>query len=169
MRHHEYKEDYFVEMSSNKCNKVDSILQREQKVKQICINEINTIKIKMTKKDLENSCVELVTVNGRPFSILNDSGFQNILNPIKCAIEDKSKQKFAISVESIQKKVFEEADKIRKEIYEDIKNTMISMKVDAVTRLDRSFLGINIQYVKNAQITLRTLALKELKEEHTGN
>lgn len=46
---------------------------------------------------------------------------------------------------------------------------MISMKVDAVTRLDRSFLGINIQYVQNARITLRTLALKELKEEHTGN
>ncbi|EFN65217.1 hypothetical protein EAG_08345, partial [Camponotus floridanus] len=41
------------------------------------------IKLNMTRKDLENSCVELVTVNGRPFNILNDSGFQNIINPIK--------------------------------------------------------------------------------------
>lgn len=51
---------------------------------------MNTIKLKMTKKDLENSCVELVTFNGRPFN-MNDSGFQNIINPIKRAIEDKKK------------------------------------------------------------------------------
>lgn len=56
------------------------------------IDNMNTIKLKMTRKDLENNCVELVTVNGRPFSILIDSGFQNIINPIKRAIEDKSKQ-----------------------------------------------------------------------------
>lgn len=130
---------------------------------------MNTIQLNITQKDLENSCVELVTVNGRPFSILNDSGFKNIIDPIKHAIENKSKQRFSISSESIQKKVFEEADRIRKEIYEDIKNTMISMKIDTVTRLDRSFLGINIQYIQDVKITLRTLALKELKEEHTGN
>jgi len=67
-----------------------------------------------------------------PFSILN-SGFQNI-NPIKHAIEDKSEQKFSILPKSIQKKIFEKADKIKKEIYE-IKNNMISMKVDTVSRL----------------------------------
>jgi len=43
------------------------------------------------------------------------------------------------------------------------------MKVDAVTRLDRSFLGINIQYIKGTKIVLRTLALKELREKHIGN
>jgi len=158
-----------VEVSSNKCNKVKNIFQKERKGIQPHIDDMNTIKLKMTKKDLENSCVELVTVNGRPFSILNDSGLQNIINPIKREIEDKSKQKFYITTESIQKKIFEEADRIRKEIYEDVKNIMISMKIDAVTRLDRSFIGINIQYIQNARITLRTLALKELKEIHTCN
>lgn len=45
---------------------------------------------------------------------------------------------------------------------------MVSIKVDAVTRLDRSFLGINMQYIKNSKIVLRTLGLAELKEKHTG-
>lgn len=45
---------------------------------------------------------------------------------------------------------------------------MISMKVDAVIWLDRSFLGINIQYIRNTKIILKILALKELKKEHTG-
>lgn len=168
MRNHEFKEEYF-EVSLNQCKKVDNILQKKQRKIQPQINEINTIKLNMTRKDLENSCVELVTVNGRPFNILNDSGFQNIINPIKYAIEEKNKQKFSISSESIQKKVFEEADRIREEISEDTKNILISLKVDAVTRLDRSFIGINIQYIKNSKIILRTLALKELKEKHTGN
>lgn len=102
MRNHEFKEEYF-EVSLNQCKKVDNILQEKQrKIPQI--NEINTIKLNMTRKDLENSYVELVTVNGRSFNILNDSGFQNIINPIKYAIEEKNKQKFSISSESIQKK-----------------------------------------------------------------
>lgn len=167
MRFHDFKEDYFTDISLSKCKETTS--GKHRKEMQQKIDEVNFIKLKITKKDLENSCVELVTVNGRPFSILNDSGFQKIINPIKCAIEDKYKQKVCISSESIQKKVIEEADKIKKEISEDIKNIMISMKVDAVTRLDRSFLGINIQYIKDTKIILRTLALKELKEKHTGN
>lgn len=167
MRSHDFKEDYFTDISLSKCKETTSRKHRKEIQQQI--DEVNFIKLRITKKDLENSCVELVTVNGRPFSILNDSGFQKIINPIKCAIEYKYKQKVSISPESIQKKVFEEADKIKKEISEDIKNIMISMKVDAVTRLDRSFLGINIQSIKDTKIILRTLALKELKEKHTGN
>lgn len=172
VRNHQFQEDYFTEVSSrssSKCKEVNNILQKNERKVQQEINEINTIKLNITKKDLENNCVELVTVNGRPFSILNDSGFQKIINPLKCAIEKKNKQKFSISSESIQKKVLEEADRIRKKISEDIKNILISLKVDAVTRLDRSFLGINIQYIKDAKIILRTLGLKELEEKHTGN
>ncbi|KYN12696.1 hypothetical protein ALC57_15136 [Trachymyrmex cornetzi] len=128
---------------------------------------MNIITLNMTRKQLENNCVELMTVNGRPFSILDDSGFQNIVNPIKYAVEEKNKHKFSISSESIQKRIFEEADRIRKEISDDITNILISLKI-AVTRLDRSFLGVNIQYIKGTKIILRTLALKELQEKHTG-
>jgi len=113
MRNHEFKEKYFVEVSSNKCNKVKNILQKERKQMQMHIDDINIIKLKMTKRDLESNCVKLVTINRRLFSILNNSGFQNINNKSNqiYAIEDKSKQKFSISSESIQNKIFEEADK----------------------------------------------------------
>lgn len=39
MRNHEFKEDYFVEVSSNKCNKVKTILQKERKGIQTHIDE----------------------------------------------------------------------------------------------------------------------------------
>jgi len=46
-----------------------------------------SIKVKTDMKTLINACVELVTVNGRPYSMLDDSGFQNIINPILCGIK----------------------------------------------------------------------------------
>lgn len=36
----------------------------------------------MDKTTLTSACVELVTVNGRPFTILQDSGFKKIVDPI---------------------------------------------------------------------------------------
>lgn len=40
------------------------------------VNEINTLRLqKMSKDILIEACVKLVTVNGRPFSNMDDSGF----------------------------------------------------------------------------------------------
>lgn len=41
----------------------------------------------MDKNTLINACIELVSENGRPLSILEDSGFKKILNPLLKAIE----------------------------------------------------------------------------------
>lgn len=41
-----------------------------------------SIQVSITMKDVIDACVKLVTVNGRPFSALNDSGLRKILNPV---------------------------------------------------------------------------------------
>lgn len=91
MRYHDFKEEYFTDISLSKNKETTS---KHQKEIQPQIDEVNSIKIKMTKKNLENSCIKLVTVNERAL----------IVNPIKSAIKDKYKQKISISSESIQKK-----------------------------------------------------------------
>ncbi|KAF2892165.1 hypothetical protein ILUMI_14008 [Ignelater luminosus] len=47
---------------------------------------------------------------------------------------------------------------------------MLSLKIDAATRMDRSFLGINVQYIdmEKQKIILKTLALKEIFVRHTA-
>lgn len=158
---HDFSEDQF-------CVKKSSDSKTISKSKsQPMVNEINTIKIELSKEMLINACVEMVTVNGRPFSLMEDSGFQKILEPIKNGFVKKKGKDFSLSAESIQKYVSLEATKLRETIIEEVKHGMVSVKVDGVTRLDRSFLGINIQYVKNAKIMLRTVALKEISQ-HTG-
>ena len=37
--------------------------------------------ISFYEENLINGCIEIVTVNGRPFSVLDDSGFQRIVSP----------------------------------------------------------------------------------------
>ena len=37
---------------------------------------------KNERKDTENAYLELVTINGRPFKLMDDSGFRRILNPL---------------------------------------------------------------------------------------
>lgn len=65
--------------------------------------------------------------------------------------------------------VHEESMELKKQISNEIQNKLISLKIDAVTRLNRSFLGLNIQYITNECIQLRTIGLVELTESHTGD
>lgn len=49
-------------------------------------------------------------------------------------------------------------------------NKLVSLKVDGVTRHNKSFLGINVQYMLENTMDLRikTLAIFELAQRHTA-
>ncbi|KAL5241000.1 hypothetical protein ACI65C_008410 [Semiaphis heraclei] len=57
---------------------------------------------------------------------------------------------------------------IQDEIANEVQSKLISLKLDGVTRLNRAFLGVNMQYIVDDCIKLRTLGLVELTESHTG-
>ena len=44
----------------------------------------------------------------------------------------------------------------------------VSLKADGATCRDRSILALNLLFVSDGKIRLRTLAMKELKENRTG-
>lgn len=51
----------------------------------------------------------------------------------------------------------------------DVANRLISLKVDCVTRHNRSLIGINIQYyMQNNVLQLKTFAITELMERHSA-
>ena len=58
------------------------------------------VKVEIDSSIILNSCIEIVTVNGRPFSYFDDSGFQKakILAPILVALPEE----IAISAESVR-------------------------------------------------------------------
>lgn len=54
-------------------------------------------------------------------------------------------------------------------IKKNLKNKLICLKIDGVTRLDRCILGINCQFMNNNKCTIITLGLVELLDKHTGS
>lgn len=55
-------------------------LQQSSKVQKTLDGMIDTrkISIKMTRTELWDACVEIVTVNGCPFSLMEEAGFKKI-------------------------------------------------------------------------------------------
>jgi len=49
------------------------------------------VKVNLSEKSIIDACVDLVTINGRPFSMLNDSGFRRILDPVLNGFQKKLK------------------------------------------------------------------------------
>lgn len=97
--------------------------------------------------------------------LLSKTGFRRIIDPIIEGINKK--ERIAINTNNIRDMIAPKAKQVKEKIMCEVKNKMISLKVDAATRMGRSFLGINIQFMKEGSIQLRTLAVRELKQSHT--
>jgi len=123
-----------------------------------------SVLVKLDFNTLLNACIELTTVNGRPFSMLEDSGFQTILNPILKALGENQ----SINRHNIIQHISEAANSIRNEIICLTKNKLISLKIDGVTRKERSILGINVQLMVDDKLVVKTLAMVELFEKQTA-
>lgn len=47
------------------------------------------VKVKINSQTIIDACVELITVNGRPYSMLNDTGFRKIIEPVLKGLNKK--------------------------------------------------------------------------------
>lgn len=101
------------------------------------------INIKISHVKLLSACTELVTVNGRLFSIPEDTGFKKIFNPILDGFENS----FSIDKRNVRKNVIETAISVRNNLKSLVKNCILSLKIDGATRKDKSILGINVRFM----------------------
>lgn len=116
------------------------------------------------------NAVEIVTVNGRPFNLLLDSGYQatirNKLQKLRDAGMgiDFSNSKFP----EVKKCLTDVAEKVRELIRKEVKNQTVSVLVDIATKNRRSIFGVAIQFIDAGELKIRTLGLFELTTNHTG-
>lgn len=147
-------------ISVENSNDVDFASKRRKKTSS------STIQIEMDKNKLLDACVQLVTVDGRPLSILEDSGMRQILDPIVRSLGNE--KPFSINRENVLKEIHAEATQIRNLIKSEVRGRLISIKVDTATRMDRAILGINAQYCIDGKLVLRNLCVKEIYTKHTA-
>lgn len=143
--------------SMAKQQKISSFIQIEKKSVEV--------KYKTSTDELRQAVLEMMTVNGRPMTAINDTGFRKILNPILNSFKNNG---MTINIPNLKNDLTQEALKIRIVIKEEVKDRLISLKLDCATRMNRAILGVNIQYVEKSLIVLRTLDMIQLEQKHTG-
>ncbi len=123
-----------------------------------------SVEVFIDEQQVIEGCVSLVTESGRPFKALDDYGFRMILDPVIKALGGS----FTVSAENIVPRVNQAALDIREKLKSELKNQFVCLKVDCAKRLSRSILGINVQFIQNDKLVLRTLSTYELKDRQTG-
>lgn len=124
--------------------------------------------LNLSSEYIHNACVEMVTLNGRPFTCVNDSGFLKIINPLLDFIEKKHGNKINVTKDIIKSQMQNVCDRIRQYIMDETKHSLVSVMIDTATRSTRAILGVNIQYIIDGRIVVRTLKMLHLTERHTG-
>ncbi|RXN29857.1 Zinc finger BED domain-containing [Labeo rohita] len=118
----------------------------------------------MSPECLKDARIELVTVNGRPFTLMENAGFRKIIEPLQNAMGNN----FVINSSNIRDMVSSVAQEGREELKNDLKGRLLMLKIDSATCRDRSVLGVNVQYTDGEKTVLRTLAVRELNDRHTA-
>lgn len=73
-----------------------------------------------------------------------------------------------ISPQEVRNAVKMKANLFRENLNKQLNGKLLSLKIDAATCIDRSFLGITVQYVDGTEVVLNTLAVKEVYNRHTA-
>ena len=60
------------------------------------------------------------------------------------------------------------SNKVRSSIAEELRGRLVCLKVDGVTKSTGRFIGIHVQYIKDAKIVVRTLGVREMFSRHTA-
>lgn len=125
-----------------------------------------TLKTKINADELNRANIELAIVdfftkNGRPLNMVEDRAFKILVQPAFYAL--------GISVDEhrVNERIHAFCQKWKREIIKELKGKLLSLKIDAVTRQGLSVLGINVQYMENKGLEIKTLAVKQLKSSHS--
>lgn len=140
----------------------DETLQPENQ-----INSTFTIRVKVDPEEIWDACTELVTVNGLPLTVVEYPAFQRILKPYLTALKLKGID-LIINRHNIKDRISHRAEQIKQLIMSETKNNVLCVLVDIASRYNRSVLGINVAFMKDDKICVRTIGMHVLRFSHTA-
>lgn len=122
---------------------------------------------KVEISELTYNAVELVTLNGCPFSILDTPAIRGFL---KKQLDELAKNgyKFTLNRHLIVNKVKDVSEKIITKITAELKGKLFSIMFDVCTKRTFSVLGISATFMENDVVVARSLGTVQLVERHRG-
>lgn len=138
-----------VESSTEKTNaESTTTIKSAQKRKSSDITQYGTllqkrVSISVSKKMVIQSLLAKVTIDGRPFSSLEDVSYKYYSQPAMKALNIHYDRK------NISELVDRSAVFLKEKLRQNLKNSLVCIKVGCATRNKRSFLGLNVQVCIN--------------------
>lgn len=144
-------------------------LSRHKKLyTQLFPNEVNARKrAELEAFNITQDAVELVTVNGYPFAMLNASGMKGF---VKSRLESIQSEGFRVAINrrDVVKDVEAESNLIKKYIKDALKGKTISLMFDVCTITTLSMLGVNVTIMNEADVVCWSLGTIQINERHTA-
>ena len=90
----------------------EKIAAKRRRLKEKNERPIKKIKVEIDRKYLQDTCLELVTANARPFSLMEDTGFQKLINSVIVGLGGN----FSVNAENVRGCVDQKAVEVREKI-----------------------------------------------------
>ncbi|XP_036327247.1 uncharacterized protein LOC118739859 [Rhagoletis pomonella] len=126
------------------------------------IVNVTVPKCKPRVTNIELAIVELFTKCKQPLNILEERAFQIIAGPAFQSLG------IGVNRQSVLDLITSCSQKLKTELIDDLSGNLFSLKIDIATKHDITLLGINVQYIKDRNINLKSLAIKELQIGYTS-
>lgn len=112
---------------------------------------------------------EIVTINGRPFAALLDSGFSRLIEDEMKKLKDAGlgitlNDKFV----ELKAYIVHVADEVKQTIMKNVENRFVAIMLDIASKNDRSVIGIIVQYIHEDRIKNQSLGIIALEAAHTA-
>lgn len=132
--------------------------------------ELDESYYKKIRLELLQNLSDIVTVSGRPFSYLNDSGFLKIIQEKLDELKNAGHgiELHSNNYEEIKNYIQLVTDKINNRIKMELNGRYFAIMLDIAKKNNKSFLGISAQYIFNGCITIRSLGMKQIKGAQTA-
>lgn len=126
------------------------------------------LRVKVNVSDIWDCVIELVAFNSLSLNSLESPVFQKIIKPYAVALEMKG-IRLHVTAETAKRKIEERATAIQQRIKDETKNKFVCLMIDIASRHNRSVLGVNVGFVLNDAIAVRTISMHTLRISHTAN
>lgn len=122
-----------------------------------------TLSIEISAEEFQQGMIEMVIFDGAPMEIFSGKGFQRISG------EMAKKLGVPTSPDSVRGMIIKFAEEKKKELQRILTKKLVYIQVDACTRHQRNFLGINVQFEEKEKIITKTLGVVDTQGKHTAS
>lgn len=141
--------------------------KRATKMNCSVVDELIEIRCKVDPNEIWNACIDLITVHALPLNFVDYPAFKKITEPY---VQSLSRHgiNLAINRKNIKDRLERKSNKIKQLITSEVRGKLVCLMIDIASRHNRSILGINITYMINNEVVVRTIGMHVLRFTHTA-